>query len=303
MPFWKRQYRVNFPDLGFSFEDSVKIEFRVERDIGREVNKCEIKLYNLSLETREKIQKNDVRVELFAGYEGNGGLMKLFSGDTVQTYTQRQDMDEMTSLTLADGFLAVRDSWFAISLPPGTSAGAVLGVIASNMGLPLEYGDGVALGSFANGYSFAGQGSAALDEVCGAQGCTWSIQNGILQIIMNGGIAANRGFVFSAESGLIGSPERVVDSNPYEDLENEKRKKEKHEKTDKGEQKAGWRIKTLLSPTITPGDAVKLEAKQVVGWFRVQKIEHDGDSEGDEWHSSMDLVEGLGELAKKTDDQ
>ena len=103
----------------------------------------------------------------------------------------------------------------------------------------------------------------------------------------------NRGVVFAKDSGLIGSPERIIKSNPKPDKETPKRKRKRKEKKDRAEKQAGWKIKTLLAPSVLPGDAVKVESEIITGWFRVEAVKHSGDSMGQNWTSEFDLIERL----------
>jgi hypothetical protein len=64
----------------------------------------------------------------------------------------------------------------------------------------------------------------------------------------------------------------------------------------------GWNIKTLLMPTINPGDRIKLTSRFVEGVFRVHEIKHTGDSHGGNWMSEMKVVDPAAPLgdAKST---
>lgn len=293
MSFWKRQYKVIFPEIGYEFANTLRVKFTVEKDLTKQTNKSSLEIYNLSDTTRKALEKPDIKCEILAGYEGNGGVTKLFIGNVIQAYSKINGLDIITKFDLSDGQVAIRDSIMSISFPPNTPGDTIINAIARNMGLSIVFGEGATFGTFKNGYSFIGKGAEALSEICYGSGCTWSIQNNILQIILDGGIVANRGIVFSADSGLIGSPERIVKSNYKTDKETPKRKRKRKENKDRAEKQAGWKIKTLLSPSINPGDAVKIESKFITGWFRVEAIRHTGDINSNEWYSEIDLIERL----------
>ncbi len=291
MPLWKRQYRIAFPDIGIEYADSLRIELDITKDLTDETNKSKVKIYNLSEASRTKIEVADLNCEVYVGYEQNGGPVKIFTGSIIQAYSKDEGKDVITELTLSDGQIAIRDSVFSLSYAPGTLGNKIIQAIADEMGVPVVFGEGAEFGSFANGYSFIGKGRDALDEICYGSGCDWSIQNGVLQIILAGGVVANKGIVFASDSGLIGSPERIVKSNPKEDEETPKRKRRRKKGKEKPEKQAGWKIKTLLAPTVNPGDAVKVESRIITSWFRVEAIKHCGDSHGSDWTSEIDLIE------------
>ncbi|WP_304154226.1 hypothetical protein [Megamonas hypermegale] len=298
MKYWKRQYKIAFPSIGYYFtnvdnRNGLKIEFDIDKDLTKQTNKSVLKIYNLSKETRKALEFPDINCEIYAGYESTTGPVKLFVGNAMQIKTIISGNDMCTEFRLSDGGVAIRDCEISISFPPNTQGTKVIQTIASSMGLAVVYGRDVVINSFANGYSFIGSGGAALDEVCGANGLKWSIQNGVLQIILEEGISENRGIVFGKDSGLIGSPERIIKSNPKPDKETPKRKRKRKEKKDRAEKQAGWKIKTLLAPSVLPGDAVKVESEIITGWFRVEAVRHSGDSMGNDWTSEFDLIERL----------
>lgn len=297
MPSWKREYKVAFPQIGYAFSnkdrDALKIEFNIDKDLTKQTNKSTLKIYNLSEETRKALEKPDIRCDIYAGYTEEDGAIRIFTGTTISVHSKDDGKDLVTQFDLSDGQIAVRDCEFSLSFAPGVPGNTVIKAIARNMGLPVIFGEGATFGTFVNGYSFVGKGETALSNICYGSGCTWSIQNDIIQIILDNGIVANRGLVFASDSGLIGYPERIVKSNYKADKETPKRKRKQKEQKDRAEKQAGWKIKTLLAPTINPGDAVKVESKLITGWFRVEAVQHKGDSFGHDWISEIDLIERL----------
>lgn len=300
---WKREYRVVFPDIGLEYnnlgdDDALKVSFDIAKDLTQDTNKCKLKLWNLKEESRKKIEVPDLVIEIYAGYRDNTGPKKIFRGSVVSAVTEDSGGDVTTELKLSDGQCAVRDSWFSVSFPPGTPGDTVIKAIADNMGLALVFGEGATFGSFPNGFSYGGNGADMLNAICYGSGCTWSIQNGVLNVILAGGVTTNRGIVFSASSGLLGSPKRIVRSDHKADKESPKRKRRKKEKKEKPDKKAGWKIQTLLAPTVSPGDAVKVESRMINGWFRVETAKHTGDVD-DKWTSEFELIEGLADDGSK----
>ena len=290
MRFWKQAYKINFPKLNKSFENNLKINFQIEKDTTKESNKSKLEIYNLSESSRKAIEVADNEVEIYAGYED--GAVLCFRGTVTYGYTKDSGTECITSLDLADGTVALRDSYCSLSYAPGTSAKTIIQRCATEMGVPVVYGDDVGeLENYKNGFSFIGQAPECLTEVCNALGLSWSIQNNILNIILAGGTATNRGLVFSAESGLVGLPERIVQAEYKSNKTTPKRKAKQKAKKEEPRKKAGWRIETLLVPSVNPGDMVKVESRIITGWFRVEKVRHSGEYNGQRWNSEMDLIE------------
>jgi hypothetical protein len=93
---------------------------------------------------------------------------------------------------------------------------------------------------------------------------------------------------------LIGSPARIVKSDHKPAKETPKKKRRRKEKKEKPDEQAGWKIETLLAPTVSPGDAIKVESRVINGWFRVETVKHTGDSISGQYKTQMDIIEGLG---------
>ena len=297
---WKRVYKLSFPDAGIEYNntddptgDALKIAFDVDRDLSQETNKLKLKLWNLKAESRAKIEKEDIKIELYAGYRENGGAKKMFSGTVIRAVSVDEGENVTTEIEASDGQVPVRDTVVSLSYAPDTSAEIIVNAIAGEMGLPLIVGEGVEFEAYKNGYSFVGKAADALSEICSGQGLDWSIQNSMLQIILAGGTVKKSGLVFSAATGLIGSPARIVKARAKEDEETAKRKAKQGAQKEKPDKKAGWKIETLLAPTVNPGDAVKVESRIITGWFRVETIKHKGELYGGEYRTQMDLIEGL----------
>lgn len=292
MQYWKQVYKINFPKLNISFENNLHMGFSVEKDSTKESNKAKLEIYNLAEATRKKIEVADTEVEIYAGYEKAGGAILAFKGTVTYGFTRDVGTDCITTLDLADGTKAMRDSYCSLSYAPGTSATTIIQRCANEMGVPVVYGDGVGeLESYQNGYSYIGQADGALTEICNALGLSWSIQNNILNIILAGGTSTNRGLVFSPQSGLIGVPERIIQAEYKSNKSTPKKTQKRKAKKVKPRKKAGWKINTLLVPSVNPGDMVKVESKFITGWFRVEKVSHRGEYNGTNWGSAMELIE------------
>ena len=179
--YWHREYRLVFPDINLEFnnlenKEGLHLTFDVQKDLTKETNKVKFTIWNLKDETRQKIEKQDLKVDLYAGYRDNDGACRIFSGSVIRTITTDEGKDVKTEIQASDGQVAVRDSVFALSYAPGTAGEIIVKAIAQNMGLPLVLGEGVKFGAYDNGYSFVGKGADALTEICGGNGCSWSIQ-------------------------------------------------------------------------------------------------------------------------------
>ena len=269
-------------------EDSLRIEFEIDKDLTQQTNKSSIKIYNLTDDSCEKIEVTDMVCELQVGYAEDIGLRRIFLGNITYSTTRRDGPDKVTELEMADGQDTLRDTVVSLGYSVGVSAKTVLNDVAAQMGVTTQIAPDIEFASYPAGFSFVGKGRDCLSKILDASGATWSIQNGTLQVIMAGGSTSVQALVFSASSGLIGSPERIVKGVKRPD---EEAKKKRKVKKDKKAKQAGWKIKTLLAPTVNPGDLVKVESVTIIGWFRVESLKHKGDTHGREWYSEMELIE------------
>lgn len=289
----------NVNDDGTYNPNAIKVTFDIDKDTTKKTNKSKITIYNLSDDTLDKLEKSDLVVELWAGYHLEQGLKRIFLGYAIEINTKMENdgKDVVIEIQACDGQVALRDSIISVGYPIGTSTKTIINGIASNMGLSLFTSDDIEYLDYPNGFSFVGKTKDALDVVCNTLGASWSVQNDVLQLIMSDGTTGARGLVFSADSGLIGFPERVVRSayatakKAETKVTSTRKKRKTKKKVERKQKKFGWKIKTLLAPTANPGDAIRVESQVVTGWFKVESLKHSGDIRGNDWITEFELIE------------
>ena len=279
---FKRTYKLTIGSQGGSGNEitDLKIKFTIDKDLTVQTNKSIVEIYNLAPTTRAKLEEDDLICILEAGYNGN--MKRIFIGAITYVTNVTNNADVVTRLELADGQISVRDTIVSLGYGTNVSAEKIIADIASAMGLAYTIADDVAFENYLNGFSFIGLGRDALNKVTDGSNAEWSIQNNVLQVIAYGGSTNRQALKFSAESGLIGSPERIV--------KGKRKPVKKQKKHPKYEKKAGWRIKTLLAPTANPGDLVYVESMTITGWFTIETLKHDGDNFGSDWVTEMELI-------------
>lgn len=272
-------------------EQGLNISFDIDKDLTQQTNKCRVEVYNLSDSTAKKIERDDIVCILEVGYSEDVGLRRIFVGEVVGAWTRLSGSDKITTLELSDGQKAIRDSLVSLSYAPGVNRRKVIDDIASDMGIAVTYAEGLTFTRFANGFSFIGPGRSCLDKVCAGTRLNWSIQNNVLQIIEIGGTTQNYALKLTKESGLIGSPERIVKGVKRIDKEQSR----EVEKT-KADRKAGWKLRSLLQPALNPGDIIYVESRTVTGWFVIETLKHIGTYAGNDWYTDMEVYEIGGEM-------
>lgn len=276
---------------GIEIIGPMRITFDVEKTAAEEPNVHTIRVYNLQPDRRREFEENDLRVRLYAGYAEEDGALLMAAGAIVDAFSYVDGPNWITELRVADGYIEIRDTAVSLGYSEGVVSSAILRDVAGQMGLPLLLGEDVPERSWTNGFSFYGPARVALHKVVSGTGAEWSIQNQELQVVAKRGVSRRQAFVLAADSGLVGHPERTSENA---------REKAKVKDVTTGndarlvsarQQRQGWRITSLLLPTINPGDLVKMESRTVTGFWRVESVHHQGDSNGGDWQSELQLVD------------
>lgn len=260
------------------------IDFTIKKDTKKEPNIHTIKIWNLKPETIKEIEKPDQFCVLYAGYLNEDDAILLAAGNIEEVFIVRDNKDVIVNMEIKDGWVAVRDTAVSLGYGQGASAKTIIKDIAKQMGLPLMMNADLPDRTWQHGFSFYGAAHQALHKVVRGTGLEWSIQNNTLQIIKEGGTTSRKAVVFNAQSGMLGSPERVRISS--------KEKKAKKKKKGERQPRNGWRVNALLTPQVNPGDRIKIEAKDVEGFFRVNSVTHSGSFQDGKWESGFEVIDG-----------
>ena len=269
----------------------LRITFEIEKTAKKNPNKSSIKIYNLKKDTREELEKPDTRCLLYAGYKDDAGALLIFSGAVTFAWSKFELPDVITEFELGDGSVEIRDTTISVGYDKGVKSTQVLNDVSKKMGTPLTLPSDAPTRVWEHGLSHHGSARSLLDKVTKGTGLEWSIQNGNLQVIKSGMVTTRQGIVLSADSGMIGSPERERKSKDgTAEVKDTSAKKVDVKKATKTYD--GWSVKTLLLPQLNPGDRVKLESRSVNGVFRVQELKHRGDSDaGGDWQTELKLID------------
>lgn len=251
---------------------NMRIAFEVEKDTTPTPNIARVTVSNLSEQTRSLIREHYSRIILSVGYATEDQIV-IFSGDVDNVNHKKEPPDVTTLISSGDGRTATRDSRLSISLEPGCTIGQACKVVADRMALSLDD----FLGSEAQmsgGYAFVGPGETALRQLTNTAGGEYSIQDGRLQLLKRGALRPGTGFLVSPQTGLIGSPERVVNQKGN---------------LDKNVPRVQWNLRSLLNPRLQPAQRLEIQSSEVNGVFRIDKLKHTGDTHGDDWFTELQV--------------
>lgn len=277
----------------------LRFEFDVHKTSGKTANKCLLKVYNASPDTRKIMETVNNLIILKAGYQGNGGAITLFTGAVCRALTNQVGADILTEFDLRDSVIPLRDAKIAISKPPHTSALAVLKTVVGNFGLPLKMALNITDKQYQSGFAFVGRAHDAMDRVCGFLGLEWSAQDGELQVIKKGGVFAETAVMLNKDTGLIDYPRREAKTMTEKKAATKGIKYgqkgvirtviDVDDPTAKLKERItlevqGYRVRSLLNPAIYPGSYIKLESRGIKGeYFRVEEARYLGDTHGQAW--------------------
>jgi len=250
--------------------DGLRIVFQVEKNSESNANTAKISIYNLGSKGRALAERKKAFVLLEAGYGER--FEQLFYGDVTRAYISRQGPDWVITAECGDGSVALRSVHIDKSYAPGTDVKNIIQdvvqgfvdqgkvVIGSLLGLKSEKAQ--------SGMALSGAGKSILDDLTRKQGLEWSIQDNTLQILPSDRDIGRQAVLLSPSTGLIGSPiRREVEGGQ------------------------GVEFKALILPQLFPGRLIKIESRQVTGFFKLREVSFAGDTHGQPFYASGKAVE------------
>jgi hypothetical protein len=255
----------------------LRVAVRIEKTLQKDPNTAEVTIWNLSQDTRTRLQEKGILTEIEAGYFGDTSV--IFTGDLDYGSTTRQGADWVTTFQSSDGGRSYRNSRINLSFDAGTALKDVLKTAAESIGVglgnvveQLEQGAPRSTATeYVKGLVMSGPAAQQFDKIVKRGGWNWGIQDGQLQLTRPGqAINPAEAIVLRQGTGLIGSPER-------------------------GE-KGIVRATSLLQPELQPGKKVQILAGEnrvtgafeIDGFFRIEKLKITADTAAQEWYSEIE---------------
>lgn len=287
---WDRQYRCTIGQPGktgvllgeSTGKDGMPlhISFSVEKGDKESNNTATVKFWNLAPATIAEIKRKNSVLELRAGYGAN--LPTILAGDISKSETEQENANLVTTIEVVDGLVAIRDTYISISFGKNTSGLQIIESVADSMGVSCLMSENakkkLKQKVFASGYSAVGAAKTVLRKVCGTCGLSWSIQNGVLQIVVTGSAITTQGYVLSAQTGLIGIPKEITIGGSNKDSQNSDGKK-------------GYEVRYFMNGAINVDDLIELDSKYAKGFFKVCSIAMSGDNFDGEWTCTAQITE------------
>jgi hypothetical protein len=264
---------------GMLIED-LRVSFRIHKTLKKEPNTAEVSVFNLSENSRAALQKRHVAIILEAGYDG--AIAQLYSGDSRFIDQVSEGPDWVTKIQCGSGERAYQYRRVAKAFKRGTSVKLVVSQVAEALGFPtrgLEHLESLTE-QFVNGYAAFGKVANELDHLLRSRGFEWSIQDGELQILPVGVATKETAVLLSAETGMIGSPEHGNPEKKIPAAQVDPSAEGFNLAATKVTGPAVLKVKSLIQPGLSPGRRVEVRARGIHGQFRIQSVEHVGDTHG-----------------------
>lgn len=244
--------------------DDMDFEFEVPFSTENEPDVSEISIYNLSPKTIASIHKGSVAT-LSAGYNTDIGM--IVSGQVAGFTTQIDEVDKKTVLKVASAINEWKEKKINRSYAAGTTAKDIMMDLISGFGVTVADIEPVKNVTYSKGKTVSGRLKDVVKAIAKETESKFYIQKDRAYIRpYDKGTAT--GFLLSAVTGLIGSPEQIeVDEDGKQSVQ-------------------GWSVECLLNHNIFEDSIIAIESKLVKGNFRVVKGSHTS-----EWTTKTEVVE------------
>jgi hypothetical protein len=259
-----------------------RIQFQIEKRIGKSADTCTVTVSNLSEQTRRELQSYPLSIHLDAGYDDE--YRRVFTGDLRWSSSTKRGTDWETVIQISDGGRALRHARVARSFGPGTPVRTALREAARSMGLVLPPQIEVAKDleeQFAQGTVLQGSAADELTRLLAPYGYEWTIQDGTLQIYRDDETRPGQAIVIAPPplGTLIESPEFAPPTHTAKPSKNARRSTVRSPLL---------RLRTLLYPQIVPGSRINVQSTTTDGIYKVIQVAHGGDTHGGDWTSDIE---------------
>jgi len=277
-----RSAKVLIPNINFEIID-LRIVFNIEKSLVGYPNLGNIKIYNLSESSRNKIEEESLRVQLFAGYEDES-VPLVFDGDIINVVHLKNGTDWITEIFAADGVNILSQSTINKTIAAGATTEDIYNELLGQMqGISKGITEGIqnclsGKRSLLRELQLSGNVKDWLDKIAKDCGFEYSINDGVIETFPTGQPVSDvPPLIINQANGMIGSPERT---------------------------EIGINVTNFLLPALKLGRTIKVESisekinignlffrkippVRNEGVYRIDKIIHTGDTRDNTWESKI----------------
>lgn len=227
---------------------TLRIAGNIVKTSRRKPNKCKFQIWNLSDDSIGFIQGAGNTIQIEAGYVGSTELLFVGDIDDAEVKYDNDGLDRVLEIEAADSRVVYQRAKVFETYESPLDGLTLIRRLAASAAINIaSIPDDVEPLDYPFGYTAAGPLKDLLTDVCDDHGLEWSFQNGELVFARAGESTPDEAFVVSAATGnLIGSPEKG--------------------------KRGKVTFRALLSGRIRPKRLVRLESRDVTGWFVPSKV-------------------------------
>lgn len=278
---YKRKAQIVISKLGEGSDvilENIRIFFDIEMNDDKSMNTGKIDIYNLSEETLGLLEKKDISITLKIGYD-NEELSTLFIGNVVEYENDFEGADVITRITLKDGYIPLTNKKLSLSFAENSNTKQIIEKIIAELNLTKSDYSSLPNYVYTQGFSFIGSPGAALNIVLSRIGYEWVIINNAL-IISKHNESNKQIFTqyISPETGLIDRPKRF-------------KQKQTRTKTQSNKLIDGWKIRSLIIPSIQPKNLIKVKSSEIEGDFLIKSVRFNGDTDDNNWFCDIQAIQ------------
>ncbi len=276
--YFLRKYKLKLAGTEIS---EYRINFKVDKSLVGFPNLANIKIYNAP-ENVKKLLKQGDKIELYAGYENNIGL--IFKGEVVNINSTYSKPDYILEIYAGDAHKALTSSKINKTLKAGATTETIYNTLVDNLhGVSKGLTEGLKnciskKRSLLKAIILSGGVKEWLDKISATCGFDYAVDDGVISTVAkNKALNSGNPFLVSQTTGMLGSPEQT---------------------------ETGMNVTTLLNHSFKLGHTFKIDSistKLNVGnlmfrkvkkhsnnaLYRINSISHSGDNREGEWKSEL----------------
>lgn len=243
---------------GRMWDQSLYIKAQITRTAGSTPNKAKVEIYNLAPASVAYIERPGNVLQIRAGETVPG---TLFYGElrTSGIRTSIKHPNQITELKATDGLRLMQTGYFIGSYPAGTTRSQIVADVLAQNAVARGYVAPIPERTYHAPIMLSNPIAEVLDELYTGESADWSIQDARFNLLLDGQTLPGNAPIVSAETGMIGSPER----------------------TDKG-----IKVKFGAVGVVRPGGGFVLKSRLTSGTYKAAKIVTDIDTEL-KWEDSI----------------
>ena len=277
--YYDRRFQLDLDGVTLIEETSgrqFRVVFNILHDFGGYVSYADISIFGISRGTEAKAFKRGQEIDFKAGYADS--IDYIFRGEVVNLFREKRGADRFIRLICMGGAINRQETSIDKTLGKNTSLVDILKELSTAIVYPLTIKEDDFAGiNYGRGYAMNGSPTEYLKRLAKAHSFNWVIENNRLVVVKSDSYRDGTIHQVSQFTGMVGAPEIT---------------------------EVGADVDLKLSPKIKIGGRFQITSEyktfnfsdvqfkgipesQGLGVYRIFKVEHSGDSYGDNWNSKI----------------